>query len=488
MEAFSDMKTPAFVLDADVMRGELRRMAAADRPRTTGDRKTKSYYAQASRLLWIDRAGVDDQADSLLVWLRQVEAMGMAADSFYVSEIQRDISVFRKLDFKERKSASLVAARLEYLLTKACLRYAYGQRFGFVNPQYVFNHLDVEKEDESHRIIRYRGLFDHAMDLPPANYDSLLYAKITGKTLAAYLHEIQPRNKFYYQLKDSLGKTVDKDERLRIMANMERSRWRMHQPIPETGKHIVVNIPAFHLYAYGGDTLLHMRVVCGARDTKSPQLSSAVEWMEVNPQWVIPKSILEKDVVHHIGDSAYFARNKYKIFERTTNKPVTVADFSHSMLMSGNYRVAQESGSDNSLGRIVFRFKNKFQVFLHYTSNPGAFKRERRAFSHGCVRVEHPFDLAHFVLDNPDEWLLDRIRISMDLAPKTQRGINYLRAHRSDKEHKLIGYVPVKPVVPLHIIYYTLWPDEHNVLRTWPDVYGYDQVLMEHLRPFLHEK
>ena len=152
------------------------------------------------------------------------------------------------------------------------------------------------------------------------------------------------------------------------------------------------------------------------------------------------------------------------------------------MLNSGKYRVAQEGGAGNSLGRIVFRFKNNFSVFLHDTSNPGAFSRDSRAMSHGCVRVSKPFDLAQFVLDNPDEWLLDRIRISMDLPPMSEQGREYVATHGSDNK-KLISYVPVKPRVPIYILYYTLWPDADGILQTWPDVYGYDDVMWKQLKP-----
>ncbi len=154
------------------------------------------------------------------------------------------------------------------------------------------------------------------------------------------------------------------------------------------------------------------------------------------------------------------------------------------MILSGNYRVAQDGGAGNSLGRIVFRFKNKYSVFLHDTSTPGAFSRASRALSHGCVRVSKPFDLAHFVLNTSDDWLLDRIRISMDMPPQTDQGKKYLSKH-PNSEHKLIGYVPVKPHVPLYIIYYTIWPDQDGVMQTWPDVYNYDNVIWEHLRPYL---
>ena len=488
MEAFSDMKAPAFVFDHQQIAQLVADMSRHTPVVTEADRRTRDYYTQGSAaMLWIDRRGVDHRADSLLAKLHQVGEIGMSENAFCVSDIECDMQRLRQLNIGEGSDdINHLAARLEFHLTRACMRYAYGHRYGFINPNRIFNHLDPDdKTDSLRRIVRYRGLFDVDMDYAPADYHKTVAQKITQDSIAEYLTEIQPHGKLYDQLKSMLKTASTDEQRQRILCNMERCRWRLHHPIPETGKRIIVNIPAYHLYAYGGDTTLHMRVVCGAMRTKTPLLASEVEWMEVNPQWVIPQSILEKDVVRHVGDSAYFARNKYNIYERATNKQMEIGEVTKAMLLSGKYRVAQQSGDDNSLGRIVFRFKNKFSVFLHYTSTPWVFQRDSRAISHGCVRVAEPYELAAFVLDKPDEWLLDRIRISMGLSAMTDRGRQYLRTHQSEEDHKLIGYVPVKPHVPLYIIYYTLWPNEQGTLQAWPDVYGYDRVVLQHLQPYL---
>lgn len=485
MQAFSDMKAPVFVLDFKAIADHLHNIAASEQPQTESDRHTRRFYLNADHLLWVDQSGVDHRADSLLSWLQTVGDMGMSERAFYVGDIECDLNSMRTLDFTPNNDINRVAARLEYHLTKAYMRYSYGLRYGFVNPHRLFNNLDVEKEDSLHHTIRYRGLFDIDIEHPDAIYDSLVFSKIERGDVATHLRQIQSTDKLYGELKRMLLNAQTDEERQRIICNMERSRWRLKRPIPEEGKYIVVNIPAFHLYAYGEDTLLHMRIACGAVTTKTPQLTSEMEWMEINPQWVIPMSIIEKDVAPHVGDSVYFARNRYKVYDKTTNQQIDPQSVSRAMLLSGQYRVAQQSGSDNSLGRIVFRFKNPYAVYLHYTSSPGVFQRAVRAVSHGCVRVEHPFELAHFVLNNPDEWLLDRIRISMDLSPWTERGRQYLRSHSNDKEHKLVGYVPVKPHIPLYIIYNTIWPDETGELRTWPDIYGYDTVLWNSLKVYM---
>lgn len=482
------MKTPAFVFDMGEIHRLLHGMAKSDAGSTEADRQTRNYYQGNGRpMVWIDGLGVDERADSLLAWLHLLNEIGMSERAFGVAEIETDLQRLRTLGMDEGKNdVNHVAARLEYHLTKACLRYCYGQRFGYVNPASVFNSLDVERTDTLQRVVRYRGLFDVKMDHPDKGYSTFVLHKVAADSIAAYLRDIQPQDQFYARLKGMLANATTADQRRRILVNMERSRWRTHQPIVEEGKRIIVNIPAYHLYAYSDSAQLDMRVVCGNVRTKTPQLGSYIEWMEVNPQWVIPMSIIENEVAQRAGDSAYFARNRYNIFDRASNQQMSIHSVTRQMLLSGKYRVAQAGGEGNSLGRIVFRFKNNFSVFLHDTSNPGAFQRDSRAISHGCVRVSRPFDLAQFVLDEPDEWLLDRIRIAMGLQPESERGMDYVRQHTEDEDrNKLIGYVPVKPRVPLYIIYYTLWPDQDGILQTWPDVYGYDEVIWNHLKPYM---
>ena len=490
MEAFSDMKTPDFVLDLDVIRQQLRQQVKADSGKTAAPNTIHKYYKAENMLLWVNRSGVDSKADTLLKWLHGADELGMKKSAFHVDEIERDMKRLRTLDFDTQNSINTVAARLEYNLTKAFVRYAAGQRFGFTDPYKMLNQMDVEKKDTvTGNVLKYRELFDLPMERVSVSYYESLLSKIRNDSVDVCLNDVQPKGKYYQQMKEMLSKATGED-RKRILCNMERGRWRQRRPIPEDGKRIVVNIPAFHLYAYGTDSLLDMKVVCGNAKTKTPQLTSNIEWMEVNPQWVIPMSIIETDVAKRAGDTVYFSRNRYHIFDRQTNKELAVTEVSKAMLLSGKYRVAQEGGAGNSLGRIIFRFKNNFSVFLHDTSNPGAFERSQRSMSHGCVRVAKPFNLCQFVLgENADEWLLDRIRISMGMNPTTQQGINYLRDHADDhlKEghHKLVSYVPVKPSTPLFIIYYTLWTDENGTLRSWPDVYGYDKAMWEQLRAYM---
>ena len=475
------------MLDVDSVKHQIRRLISKDNISTASDRQVRDMYlADSLGLLWIDRLGINHRADSLLFWLRQVNKEGLSENSFYLQIIEDNLSRFRQLSFVDKNNASKSAAYLEYYLTKACLRYCYGQRFGYINPYQVFNHLDRENQDSTSRFTKFRGLFAVDMDLPTKQYAQQVFRQIGCDSIAQCLRSIQPQGKYYEQLKEMLTKTPDDDLRKAIIVNLERSRWRLHNPINESVKRIVVNIPAFHLYAYNSDSLMDMRVVCGNPKTKTPLLSSNIEYLEVNPKWVIPMSIIRNEVGHRAGDSSYFARHRYSIIDRQTGKAVDARHVSRQMLNSGKYSVAQKGGAGNSLGRVVFRFKNDFSVYLHDTSNPSAFQRDFRGLSHGCVRVSRPFDLAHFVLGNPDAWLLDKIRIGMGLSPATDQGRQYVSNHPNvDDRNKIIGHVGVDPRVPLYIIYNTLWQDASGQIKKWPDVYGYDAVIWRNLQPYV---
>ena len=196
-----------------------------------------------------------------------------------------------------------------------------------------------------------------------------------------------------------------------------------------------------------------MKICCGAVPTKTPLLNSEITHMQVNPDWIIPLSIVKGEVAVHGGDSAYFAKRRYYIIDRQKGDTLDPKKVSSSQLTGGGLRVGQKGGAGNSLGRIVFRFANNFGVYLHDTNNRGAFKRERRTLSHGCVRVEKPFELACFLLQGADEWTLDKIRLSMDMKPETERGLEYLEEHAEDpRPLKAIVYRDINPRVPVYII------------------------------------
>ena len=159
------------------------------------------------------------------------------------------------------------------------------------------------------------------------------------------------------------------------------------------------------------------------------------------------------------------------IIDKTTEEEVMPGDVSAEMLKSGNYRVVQDKGEANSLGRMIFRFDNDFAIYLHDTPNRRAFNYKQRTVSHGCIRLEKPLELAVFLLDEKDPLVIDKIKIAIDMPPDTEKG----KELANDEDYKRIGLKTFKPEVPLYITYYTAYPDnDGNVVYT-SDPYGYDE-------------
>ena len=487
LDDFSRLNTDEYALNALLIKENLEHISHADHDRSYAATQVKNYYQQGGRVVWIDYQMVDDRADTLLAVLEsRLPAIGFSQQPFNLGQIREDLERMRSLQFDEANDINRVAARLEYSLSKAYLRYVAGQRFGFVNPTYVLNHLELRENDSTKRNASYVQLYDVHIERPGSHYPQAALARATRDSLGHYLRRVEPMGGLYAQLLTMLAQ-ADSGQRQRIVVNMERCRWRDSLKVTPQEKYVVVNVPAFHLWAVAPDSVVDMRVVCGNVKTKTPLLSSQVSYMQVNPEWLIPMSIVRKEVAPHAGDSAYFARNRYYIAERETGERLPPSHVTAKMLRSGNYRVAQEGGTGNSLGRLVFRFPNNFSVYLHDTSSPGAFGRENRGVSHGCVRVQRPFDLAVFMMEkDPDQQLLDKLRISMGMHPDTDWGRDLLdRLNPEEECPTLVRTISVSPRVPIIITYYTIFQTPDGEIQQYPDVYGYDKAIAEALPPYI---
>ena len=427
--------------------------------------------------VWFDRMGVSADADSVLSYLsREVPRNGLDTAAFFIPEITRDLKIVHQLAFDSVGiSINELLPRLDAHLTKAFIRFATGQHYGFMRPR-VFNYMDPK--------VGNPGTFARVFDYDLAAPDTTEAAKkVKENDRVAYLASTAPNTYIYKALLREMDKTTDAEKREKIAVNLERCRWQIAHP-KEHQRQILVNIPAQHLWAIGADSVLDMRICCGAVSTKTPLLNSEISYMQINPEWVIPHNIVKTEVVGHAGDSAYFARNRYSIIDKNTGDTLKVTNVDSSSLLSGNLRVSQRGGVGNSLGRIVFRFPNNFSIYLHDTNNRSAFQRDRRTLSHGCVRVQKPFELASYLLPDADEWTLESIRISMDIPPVTERGLAWVRQHAgANRPFRLISYHGVTPHVPLYIVYYTTFPNpKTGAIDDYPDVYGFDKVISKELK------
>ena len=471
-------------LDTVQLEQSLKHILSKDTSRWSFDQALKKRYTALTKFedtpIWYSRMGVIGEADSLLSYLRhELPQSGLDTTAFFLPEIAEDLGIVRALAFDSvGQNINDLLPRLDYHLSKAYMRYAVGQRFGFVRPGRLMNKLFKKADSDE-----FARVFDEQVKEP--DYDEVL-SQLSSDARMDYLFASTPQNPLYKTLQHELSTATGKETRRRLAVNMERCRWQMSRP-DDHEKAVLVNIPAQQLWAVGGDSVLDMRICCGATTTKSPLLHSTISHIQVNPDWIIPHNIVKSDIVRHAGDSAYFARHHYYILERATGDSLDPAKVTQEELASGTLRVGQHGGPGNSLGRIVFRFNNNFSVYLHDTNNRGAFQREKRTLSHGCIRVEKPFDLACFLLPDLDEWDQDRLRLSMDIPPETEEGMAYLEENEEEpRPFRLMTYHEVTPRVPVYIIYYTAYPNPATgIVQTWPDLYGYDKAIASAIDSFL---
>lgn len=456
------------------------------------DRQVNQYYADGGEWLWVsadDTTALLRDADSLALFLeRKAVSVGLPPETFFTMQIRRDISHLRTLDFDSAHVGTGTVpdpvspvesmARVELNLSRAFVRCAMGLRYGFVDPHKALNNLDQRSGGG------FRQVYDIEIEQPTENFAAEALAHISEPE--EYLNGLEPADTIYQRLRERLQNDTTAAGRKLAICNMERLRWR-HKDKPLDGqRRVFVNIPSQQLWAIGPDSVFSMKICCGAWATKTPLLTSKVRLIQLNPEWNIPFPIMRDEVSRHAGDSAYFARHNYYIVRNSTGETINPKHVSADQLRKGGYRVSQRSGAGNSLGRIIFRFANKFDVYLHDTNNRRAFNAERRTLSHGCVRVERPFDLAMFLLPDADEWLLDRMRLSIDMKPESDKGKEYMEKRKENGDEgpvRLISTQGVSPTVPVALDYYTLYPNpETGIWETWRDRYEYDDQIMRRLQ------
>lgn len=444
-----------------------RLLAAPTTGNTAPDSIARSYYAGGGQWMWMSSPAQLPLCDTLVsIIQQQVDSIGFKQDYFLASEVLPLLQQMHQPDSVQDLPATM--AQLELGLTQAYLRYAVGQRYGFTQPQKLFG----------------KANYDNTIEQPDSTFASQTFQNFSDPSaLADYLQSLEPKDEPYRRLKAQLAIDSTEAQRQRTICNMERRRWRNTKTVAPGQRHIFVNIAAQQVWAIGGDSVINMRICCGKPSTKSPLLSSEINKIEINPEWGIPQSIIRGEVSSRAGDSAYFARHRYYITDGSGHR-VNPRTLTSEQLRSGRYAVRQQSGAGNALGRIIFRFPNRFSVYLHDTSSPSAFNNARRTVSHGCIRLQRPFEIAEFVLPNADEWTLDQMRLSMDMKPKSQQGIDYRNAHRGAV--RLISSKEVEPKVPVFIDYYTLFPNpKTGEMNVWEDPYGYDKTILTALKTYL---
>lgn len=269
-----------------------------------------------------------------------------------------------------------------------------------------------------------------------------------------------------------------------LALNMERARWQYAQ---EKGtKYAFVNVAACMLQAVNeaADSILEMRTCCGSVRNKTPLLSSKIYYMELNPYWNVPQSIIRKEIIPtYRRDTTYFTKHRMKVYDKNGDR-VNPHAINWSKYKAGiPFTVKQDNKAGNSLGRIIFRFPNSFSVYLHDTPSKRTFARANRAVSHGCVRLEKALQFAFFLLKEPDELMEDRIRIAMDIAPASDEG----KKLRRSQAYRELKHYSLEESIPVYLDYQTVYLDADGKLSYCDDIYKYDPPLQEALNELNHK-
>jgi murein L,D-transpeptidase YcbB/YkuD len=252
-------------------------------------------------------------------------------------------------------------------------------------------------------------------------------------------------------------------EQLRF--SLERWRW-----IPHIFAHppVVVNIPEFTLRTLNsaGETDLEMKVVVGsAYDNETPVFAANLDHLTFRPYWNVPRSILVNEMTSKLAeDRTYLTTHRYEVVNAAERVVRTQGDLSDAVLrglVAGRYRIRQMPGPDCALGLLRFGILNEHNVYLHDTPSQALFSMTRRDFSHGCVRVERPVQLADWCLRDTHAWTPARIRRAMH-GPRTFD-------------------VKLKNPIPVLLVYATAIVMRNNEVHFALDIYHQDALLENRL-------
>lgn len=247
-----------------------------------------------------------------------------------------------------------------------------------------------------------------------------------------------------FHSKDTLLSQQQKDSAQmmvrRLLINIERAKWLPREP---AGKSILVNIPEFKLHVLNGSQKdFDMDIVVGKDGHNTVLFSGRLNQVVFSPYWNVPRSIVSKEILPAMEKNAnYLAEKNMEITGEENELPV----------------VRQLPGEKNDLGKVKFLFPNSFNIYFHDTPYKELFNKDKRAYSHGCIRLSDPSKMAAYLLQDQAEWTPEKIEEAMN----------------SGKEK----YVKVKDPVPVIISYYTAWTDENGHLQVAEDIYQHDSQL-----------
>ena len=388
------------------------------------------YEARGHLPAWIDGVETTPNWKDLVQQLKYAEAHGLDPDIYGVAEFEalRDQSQdrWRGTQFPVERVPEMDAK-----MTYAYLRYA-ADLLGWtrspreVHPNWL---TDAKKEDLAARLAE----------------------ALASNRIRESLEQLGPTHPQYKGLQAALIREAQTPSGRAdvIKMNMERWRWAPRDP---GDRYILINVPAYTMQVIEKDApVLAMRVIVGEPDNQTPLFSDEMTYVVFSPFWNIPPGILRDETLPRLAeDPDFLRRNNIEVVGTSGEGEFDPdgIDWSDPEATRG-LRFRQRPGADNALGLVKFIFPNHFNVYLHDTPGDKLFFRDKRALSHGCIRVEDPIALARYVLRDQPAWTESRIRGAMDA--------------RSEQTVKL------KETLPVHIGYWTAWVEADGKTVTYTD-------------------
>jgi len=232
-------------------------------------------------------------------------------------------------------------------------------------------------------------------------------------------------------------------------------------------RYILVNLAGFELEVVeSGSMVMTMRIITGKPYRRTPVFSGLMTYMEFNPTWTVPPTIVKHDILPRLReDPGYLASRNIRVFlgwrDDSTELAATAIDWKGVDPRRVPYRFRQDPGPENALGRVKFMLPNRFGVYLHDTPARELFNKTVRSFSSGCVRLENPLGLAEYLTADLPGW--DRKRIDGIVASKRTTDVKLARP------------------VPVYLTYSTVWFGEGGTIHFRDDVYARDDLLFQAL-------
>lgn len=452
---------------------------------------------------WVGDAGLKPDADELLAALAEAPADGLDAERYQLDDLRQRLAAVRA------RPTPGDLAEVDLRLTDAFLRLAADLRNGAVNPELIYNdcELDIPEVDLSavlesaltarrvrpalaelapshagykalkaalaqYRAVATRGGWPAVPEGPPLKPGdrnprvAALRARLEASgdlTSPAAAAPTADRDLFDGTLQEGLRKfqnrhgldadgaagkgtlaalAVPAERRVRqIEINLDRWRW-LPRDLGE--RYIIVNIAGFQLDLIEGSApALSMRVVAGKPTSRTPMFTGMMTNIVLNPYWNPPPGIVKNEILPHIArDPGYADREGFEVVRN-----------------GSRVDVRQKPGPKNALGKVKFLFPNRFDVYLHDTPSRSLFSRTVRSFSHGCIRLEKPIELAEYLLKDDPAWTPKRIAAA--LAKGREQ------------------WVAVPRPLPVHLVYWTAWVDDAGTVQFRDDLYGRDKPLLE---------